>query len=105
MALKAGFVAIAPEADPKKHRASIKTPKLEIIAVVADLENLDQAVDVCRELVQSEGVKSLILCPGFSHEAVAKVAKAVGREVAISIARGDTPSTLLSREMLKKAGW
>jgi len=105
MALKAGFVVIAPEADPKKHRASIKTPKIELTTVIADSGNFDQVVKVCQELVQIEGVKSLILCPGFSHSAVAKVAKAVGREVAISIARGDTPSTLLSREMLKKAGW
>jgi len=105
MALKAGFVVMAPEADPKKHRASIKTPKIELTTVIADSGNFDQVLKVCQELVQSEGVKSLILCPGFSHEKVAKVAKAVGREVAISIARGDTPGTLLTRKMLKKEGW
>jgi hypothetical protein len=105
MAVKAGFVLMAPEADPKRHRASIKTPKLEITTVVADLENFDQVVDVCKELVQSEGVQSLILCPGFSHEAVARVANAVGPGVAITVARGDVPSTLMTREMLKKEGW
>jgi short-subunit dehydrogenase len=96
---------MAPQADPKRHRASIKTPKLEITTVVADLENFDQVVEVCQELVQREGVKSLILCPGFSHEAVAKVASAVGKGVAITVARGDVPSTLMTREMLKKEGW
>jgi hypothetical protein len=105
MALKAGFVAMAPEADPKRHRASIKTPKLEITTVVADLGNFDQVVKVCQELVQREGVKSLILCPGFSHEEVAKIANAVGKGVAITVARGDVPSTLMTREMLKKEGW
>jgi len=105
MALIAGFVAMAPEADPKKHRASIKSPKLEITTVIADVGNFDQVVKVCQELVQREGVKSLILCPGFSHEAVARVIKAVGPGVAVSIARGDTPSTLLSRKMLKEEGW
>jgi len=105
MAVKAGFVLMAPQADPKRHRASIKTPKLEITTVVADLENFDQVVDVCKELVQSEGVQSLILCPGFSHEAVARVANAVGPGVAITVARGDVPSTLMTREMLKKEGW
>jgi len=105
MAVKAGFVLMAPQADPKRHRASIKTPKLEITTVVADLENFDQVVDVCKELVQSEGVQSLILCPGFSHEAVAKIANAVGPGVAITVARGDVPSTLMTREMLKKEGW
>jgi len=105
MALKAGFVAMAPEADPKKHRASIKTPKFELITVVAGQEDFDRVVKVCQELVQSEGVKALILCPGFSHQAVARIASAVGPGVAITVARGDTPSTLLTREMLKKEGW
>jgi len=105
MAFKMAMVAMAPEADPKKHRASIKTPKFELIAVVADLGNFDQVVDVCKELVQNAGVQSLALCPGFSHEAVAKVAKAVGPEVAITVARGDVPSTRMAVEMLKKAGW
>jgi len=105
MALKSGFVAIAPGADPKKHRASIKTPKLEIIAVVADSGNFDQVVEVCRELVQNEGVKSLNLCPGFSHEKVAKVANAVGRGVAINVARGDIPSSVKAHELLKKEGF
>jgi len=105
MAVKAGFVVMAPEADPKLHRASIKTPKFELTIVVADSGNFDQVVEVCQELVQREGVKALTLCPGFSHEKVAKVAKAVGREVAITVARGDVPSTLMARDMLKKAGW
>jgi hypothetical protein len=105
MAFKAGFVAIAPEADPKKHRASIKTPKFELITVVAGQEDFDQVVKVCQELVQSEGVKALILCPGFSHQSVARIANAVGPGVAIIVARGDTPSTLLTREILKKEGW
>lgn len=105
MAVKAGFVVMAPQADPKRHRALIKTPKIELTTVIADSGNFDQVVDVCKELVQSEGVKSLILCPGFSHEAVAKIANAVGKGVAITVARGDVPSTLMTREMLKKEGW
>ena len=105
MAVKAGFVIMAPEADPKLHAASIKTPKLELIIVAVELGNLDQAVEVCQNLVQNAGVKSLTLCPGFSHEAVARVANAVGPGVAINVARGDVPSTLMAREMLKKEGW
>jgi hypothetical protein len=35
---------------------------------------------VCKELVQNEGIQSLILCPGFPHEAVAEIANAVGEE-------------------------
>lgn len=105
MAFKAAFVVMAPEADPKRHRATIKTPKLELITVVADLGNFDQVVDVCRKLVQNEGVQSLTLCPGFSHQAVVEVANAVGDGVPINVARGDTASVNLTRNILKKAGW
>ena len=105
MTFKAAFVAMAPEADPERHRASIKTPKLELITVVADSGNFDQVVDVCRKLVQNEGVQSLTLCPGFSHQAVVEVANAVGDGVPINVARGDVPSATLTRKILKKEGW
>ena len=83
MAFKAGFVVMAPDADPKVHRASIKTAKFELTIVAIQLMNFEQAVDVCKELVQKEGVQSFILCPGFSHKAVAKVRNAVGEGVAL----------------------
>ena len=105
MAVKTAFVAMAPEADPERHRATIKTPKFELITVVADLGNFDQVVDVCRKLVQNEGVQSLTLCPGFSHQAVVEVANAVGDGVPINVARGDVPSATLTRHILKKEGW
>ena len=105
MAFKAGYVLMAPEADPKRHRASIKTPKFELTVVVAELMNLDQAVDVCRELVQKEGVQGLTLCPGFTHQAVAKVVDAVGEGISISVARGDIPAARIAGEILKKEGW
>jgi len=105
MTFKAAFVAMAPEADPERHRATIKTPKLELITVVADSGNFDQVVDVCRNLVQNEGVQSLTLCPGFSHQAVVEVANAVGDGVPINVARGDVPSATLTRNILKKEGW
>ena len=105
MAFKTAYVAMAPDADPKRDRASIKTPKFELTIVVADLGNFDQVVDVCRNLVQSEGIQALALCPGFSHQMVAKVADAVGQGVAINITRGDVPSGRITGEILKKEGW
>ena len=55
MAFKAGFIMMSPDGDPKKHRASIKTAKLELTAVVFEFMNFDQAVDVCKELAEKEG--------------------------------------------------
>ena len=105
MALKLAFIVMAPDGDPKRHRASIKTSKLELTVVVIQLMNFDQGVDVCKNLVQNEGVQSIILCPGFHNEAVARVAKAVGQKVAVSVARGDMPSGMITGEILAKEGW
>jgi len=105
MAFKAAFVLMAPDADPKRHRASIKMPKFELTVVVAELGNFDQALEVCQNLVQNAGVQALTLCPGFSHQMVAKVADAVGQGVAINITRGDVPSGRIIGEILKKEGW
>jgi len=60
---------------------------------------------VCQDLVQKQGVQSFILCPGFTHQAIAKIANAVGGRAAITVARGDVPSTMLTGEILTKEGW
>ena len=99
------LVAMAPGGDPKKHRASIKLPKGETTLVVCELSNYDQVTEVCKQLVQNEGVQSFILCPGFTHEGVAKVANAVGPEIAINVARGDPPSGMITGQILAKEGW
>ena len=96
---------MAPDGDPKRHRASVKTSKLELTTVVFEMMNFDQAADVCKDLVQNEGIQFLILCPGFTHEGVAKIVNAVGEGVAVNVARGDVPSTMMAGEMLAKEGW
>jgi hypothetical protein len=105
MAFKVAFIAVAPDGDPNKHRAIIKTPKLELTVVVTESKNSEQAVKVCQDLVQKEGVQNLILCPGFGHQAVAKIAKAAGERVAINVARGDHTSDRIIDEIAKKEGW
>jgi hypothetical protein len=105
MAFKAGFVVMCPDADPNRDKALIKTPKFELTTVLVELMNVDQAAKVCKNLVEKEGIQSLTLCPGFSHEAVTKVANAVGEGVPISVARGDVPSTMITGQILTKEGW
>ncbi len=105
MAFKSGVIVTAPDADPKQHRASIKTPKYELTVVVVESANLDQAVEVCQELVRNEGVQSFILCPGFSHQGVARIARALGKGIAVNIARGDTRGTMATSRVLKEEGW
>ena len=105
MALKAAFVVMAPDGDPDQHRASIKTSQLEVTTEVVELMNIEQAIAVCTDLVENEGVQALVLCPGFSHEAVARVANAVDEEIPVSVARGDIPTAMKTVEVLTKEAW
>lgn len=106
MAYKVGVILMAPDGDPKKHRSLIRTSKLELTSVVVELMNFDQAVEVCKNLVQNEGLHSLILCPAFTHDAVARIANAVGDKTAVTVARPDPPGMeLIMGDVLKKEGW
>jgi len=105
MVVKSAFIIMAPDGDPNRHRALVKTSKMEITTVVIEMMNFDQAVKVCQDLVQKEGVQVLFLCPGFTHQAVARIASAVGDKVAINVARGDVPGTNMVGEILTKEGW
>ena len=104
MALKLAFLIMSPDGDPK-NRNTIKTSKLEFTTVNIESMNIDQAVDVCRDLVQNQGVHGLMLCPGFSHQAVARISSAVGPEIAIDVARGDVPSGKIIGGIMAKEGW
>ncbi len=105
MSFKAASIIMAPDGDPTRHKAMIKTNKLELTAVVVEMMNIDQAIAVCKDLVQTEGIQSLSLCPGFTHEAVARIKNAVGEGIAVNVARGDVPSNQLMFEILTREGW
>jgi hypothetical protein len=96
---------MSADGDPAKHRATIKTSKLEFTTVLIKLLDFDQAVEVAKELVQKQGVQSIYLCAGFTHQAVARVASAVGGRAAVQVARGDPPSSNMVEEILTKEGW
>lgn len=102
---KSAFIVMAPDGDPTKHQATIKTDKAELTAVIIEMMNFDQAVEVAKDLVQNQGVQSLYLCAGFTHQAVARVAAAVGGRAAVQVARGDFPSTMMVGDILGKEGW
>jgi hypothetical protein len=50
------------DADPAKHRNVIRTSLYELTSII--VMNEDEAVKVCKELVQKDGVQSFLLCPG-----------------------------------------
>jgi len=100
MAFIAAHLAHAPDADPAKDRSVIETGKYKLITVV--VQNQGQALAVSRELVEKEGVQSILLCPGFSHKDIAELQEAIGPEVGVCVARGDASSNRVAMEVMRK---
>lgn len=100
---KAVFLAHAPDADSTKHRCVVKTSLYELKSIL--VKDDDEAVKLCKELVQKEGVHSFLLCPGFTHKAIARIVEAVGDGIAVSVARGDGPSYKAAFKIMDEVGW
>ncbi len=103
MAFKVVFIAHTPDAEPEKHQCVVETSKYKLL--VRLVKNQEQAIQVCRKLVKEEDIHSILLCPGFTHQNVAEISKAVGKNVAVSVARGDGPSSKVTREIMKQEDW
>jgi len=103
VAFRVLFLAHAPDADGGRHRSLINTGMYQLSTIV--VKDQAEALEVCRVSVARENVDSIVLCPGFAHSDVAEIARLVGRDVAVSVARGDGPSGRASREARKRAGY
>ena len=103
MAFNVLFLAHAPDADKEKHRSVITTGMYQLSSVV--VRNQAESIEVCRDFVQKENIDSVLLCPGFTHSDVAEIMKAVGNNVAVSVARGDGPSGKVSSAARKREGY
>lgn len=86
MALKAAFMFVAPEADPQKHQAVVKTPMVEL--TVVGVKDYQAAVAAAKELV-NQGVGAIELCGGFGIEGAAAIKKAVEGKAAVGVVRFD----------------
>ena len=103
MAFKSLFLAHTPDAEPEKHQCVVETSKYKLL--VRLVKNQEQAVEVCKKLVKEEGIHSILLCPGFTHQNVAEISEAAGKDVGVSVARGDGPSGKVAKEVMKREGW
>jgi Family of unknown function (DUF6506) len=103
MPFTALFIAHAPDADPEKHRAVIDTGVYKLFTVV--VKDQAQALDVCAHMIAEEGIHSVLLCPGNTHADVAGIAEAVGDQVSVSVARGDSRSMRVAAKAMEEAGW
>ena len=103
MPFTALFIAHAPGADPDKHRTVVDTGLYRLFTVV--VRDQQQALAVCERMIAEEGIDSVLLCPGNNHEDVGGIAAAVGDQVSVSVARGDSRSMRVAAKAMEKAGW
>ena len=103
MPFTALFIALAPDADPDKHRAVLDTGLYKLFTVIA--QDQEQALQLCRRMDAEEGIHSVLLCPGHTHTDVAAIAAAVGNQVSVSVARGDSRSMRIAATAMEEAGW
>lgn len=103
MAFVTAFIAHVPDADPEKSRSLLETPTYRHFSVA--VRDQAQALDAARDLVEREGVESIILCPGFTNRDIAEICEAVGGGVGVSVARGDGPSGAVAMRAMQREGW
>jgi len=103
MAFRTLFLAHAPDADKEKHRSVIDTGMYQLFTVVVRTQA--EAIETCRDYAEKQSIDSILLCPGFTHTHVAQIVKAVGKNVAISVARGDGPSAKVSLAARQREGY
>ena len=86
MGMRAAFMFIAPQGNPRQHVATVTTPEVEVITVaVADYASACLAAE---DLV-GQGVTAIELCGGFGSAGVAAVARAVGSRAVVGVVRFD----------------
>lgn len=76
-----------------------------VSAAVRVIKDQAQAVEACQNLVKGESIHSILLCPGFTHQNIAEIAEAVGHNVGIFVARGDSPSFRVTTGVMEREGW
>jgi len=100
MAFKALFLAHAPDADYEKHKSLIDTGKYRLLTVVVKTQ--DEAIKVSKSIYEKEKIDAVILCPGFTHNDVAEIFKALEGKVSVNVARGDGPSNKISQALIQR---
>ncbi len=96
------LIALTPDADKEKHHAKIETDMYELHVNL--VKNQQEALKVAKDKAETDGVQSIMLCPGFTHEQVAEIFNALDN-VSVTVARGDGPSGQIAKDAMEKAGW
>ncbi len=96
-------IAHAPDADQHRHRSVIDTGTYHLCTVI--VRNQSEAIEVARELVETQKIDTILLCPGFTHTNVAELSQVFEGRVGVAVARGDGPSNRISAQARTREGY
>ena len=85
--LKAAFVFLAPNADPRIHRSVIETEAVHLITIGVD-SYVSAVAEVAK--LKDEGVEAIELCGGFGHVGTAMIADVIGSKVSLGVVKFDS---------------
>lgn len=94
MALKAAFIFLSKDADPKVHNSTIKTDSVELMTI--GVTDYKVACEVAKELVKQK-VVAIELCGGFGNIGVSLVTEAVKGKIVVGAVRFDIHPGLENR--------
>lgn len=94
MAFKILNIVRAPGADPEKDKSVIKTDKIEVYTVVADLMKTELLPELCKKYVAEYEIHAVQLCPAVTNDIVGKVTAAVDGKASVFVSRGDFASVM-----------
>jgi len=100
MAFKALFIAHAPDADHEIHNNVIDTGKYKLFTFVVRTQK--EALQVSKNLYKKEKINAVMLCPGFTHNDVSEIFKALESKVSVNVSRGDGPSNSISQPLIQR---
>lgn len=101
MSLNEAYLILVPNVDPKIDRSIIKKDNYKCITVL--INNEDEALEIAKELVESENIHAFILCPGFSNSSVGAISSTLGENISVNVARGDGKSSKLVDNIIESA--
>ncbi|MGQ9578922.1 MAG: DUF6506 family protein [Candidatus Aminicenantales bacterium] len=103
MVFKCLFLAHTPDADHKRHQWVVETSVYKLFVVL--VRNQPQALEITKQMLEAEGIHSILLCPGFTHGDVAEIQDAVKGKAGVFVARGDAPSSRIVQGIMEEVDW
>jgi hypothetical protein len=81
MKLKCAYIFCVPGCDPKRHNAIIDAPMVKMWVI--GVNDQEEGVNVCKKLVNEDGVQLIELCGDWGYSGAAKVQEAIGENAVV----------------------